>query len=380
MTNTQLRDRLAGAAASLRRRVDRREVAWMIGTAAALIVAGRLLFTVTASAGRVVASLTELPEALSRTELVPFVVWAVLAVLVAWRWSDATPARRAWLYVAAAAVARAGVELTVGSGVTQGIRAGISLYTLPTLVFVSLPFVATVGLAAFVVVAARSGRGSRGSRGTSAGETARPAGSTPDDAPVGPVPGESAPGASAPGASAPAGLAPATPAPAAPGASAPGASAPAAPAAPASPAPAPPAPAAPAPADRPPRHLVHRVAVIVEALALAAGVLLMLSLAGQWFSAEFSLFGSPVTVSDEAAAGWLRTLVACLACLVVSLFAAITAGHRGAVVATVVVAGLVVIGAVGAPVPGDRWESPTPRQEPLPANYTPCYSGSGKCN
>jgi hypothetical protein len=326
MTNTQLRDRLAGAAASLRRRVDRREVAWVIGTAAALIVTGRLLFTVTASAGRVVASLTELPEALSRTGLVPFVVWAVLAVLVAWRWSDATASRRAWLYVAAAAVARAGVELTVGSGVTQGIRAGISLYTLPTLVFVSLPFVATVGLAAFVVVAARSGRGSRGSRGTSAGEAARPAGSTPDDAP------------------------------------------------------APPAPAAPAPADRPPRHLVHRVAVIVEALALAAGVLLMLSLAGQWFSAEFSLFGSPVTVSDEAAAGWLRTLVACLACLVVSLFAAITAGHRGAVVATVVVAGLVVIGAVGAPVPGDRWESPTPRHEPLPANYTPCYSGSGKCN
>ncbi|KQS17136.1 DUF6234 family protein [Frigoribacterium sp. Leaf186] len=361
MTNTQLRDRFAGAAASLRRRVDRREVAWVIGTAAALIVAGRLLFTVTASAGRVVASLTELPEALGRTGLVPFVVWAVLAVLVAWRWSDATASRRAWLYVAAAAVARAGVELTVGSGVTQGIRAGISLYTLPTLVFVSLPFVATVGLAAFVVVAARSGRDSRG---TSAGEAARPAERTPDDAPVGP-----APGASAPGASAPAGLAPAAPAPAAPAAPAP-----------ATPAPATPATPAPAPADRAPRHLVHRVAVIVEALALAAGVLLMLSLAGQWFSAEFSLFGSPVTVSDEAAAGWLRTLVACLACLVVSLFAAITAGHRGAVVATVVVAGLVVIGAVGAPVPGDRWESPTPRQEPLPANYTPCYSGSGKCN
>lgn len=323
MTNTQHEGRLAGAAASLRRRVDRREVAWVVGTTAALFVAGAALVGLTASAGRVVASLLELPGALAQAALVPFVVWAVLVVLVAWRWSEAPASRRAWLYVAAAAVARAGVELTVGSGVTSGLRAGFSLYTLPTVVFVSLPFVATVGLASFVVLAARSGRGGRDA---SAHDGARPAENAPVDAPV----------------DAPAARAPRPP--------------------------------------RPPRHLVHRVAVIVEALALAAGVLLTLSLAGQWFSAEFSLFGTPVTVSQEAADSWLRTLVACLACLVVTLFAAITAGHRGVVVAAVVVAGLVVIGAVGAPVPGDRWESPTPRQEPLPANYTPCFSGSGKCN
>ncbi|MGY3262858.1 hypothetical protein [Frigoribacterium sp. 2355] len=323
MTNTQHEGRLAGAAASLRRRVDRREVAWVVGTTAALFVAGAALVGLTASAGRVVASLLELPGALAQTALVPFVVWAVLVVLVAWRWSEARASRRAWLYVAAAAVARAGVELTVGSGVTSGLRAGFSLYTLPTVVFVSLPFVATVGLASFVVLAARSGRGGRDA---SAHDGARPSEHAPVDAPVD--------------------------VPAARAARAPG----------------------------PPRHLVHRVAVIVEALALAAGVLLTLSLAGQWFSAEFSLFGTPVTVSQEAADSWLRTLVACLACLVVTLFAAITAGHRGVVVAAVVVAGLVVIGAVGAPVPGDRWESPTPRQEPLPANYTPCFSGSGTCN
>ncbi|MBD8484675.1 hypothetical protein IFT79_03500 [Frigoribacterium sp. CFBP 8759] len=323
MTNTQHEGRLAGAAASLRRRVDRREVAWVVGTTAALFVAGAALVGLTASAGRVVASLLELPGALAQTALVPFVVWAVLVVLVAWRWSELPASRRAWLYVAAAAVARAGVELTVGSGVTSGLRAGFSLYTLPTVVFVSLPFVATVGLASFVVLAARSGRGGRD---TSAHDGSHPAEHAPVDVPV----------------DAPAARAPRPP--------------------------------------RPPRHLVHRVAVIVEALALAAGVLLTLSLAGQWFSAEFSLFGTPVTVSQEAADSWLRTLVACLACLVVTLFAAITAGHRGVVVAAVVVAGLVVIGAVGAPVPGDRWESPTPRQEPLPANYTPCFSGSGKCN
>ncbi|NRD26814.1 DUF6234 family protein [Frigoribacterium sp. VKM Ac-2836] len=324
MTNTQLRDRLAGVAASLRRRIDRREVAWVIGTTAALLVIGGALFTATASAGRVVASLLELPAALLYTGLVPFVVWAVLAVLVAWRWFDVPASRRAWLYVAAAGVARAGVELTVGSGVTSGLRAGFSLYTLPTVVFVSLPFVATVGLASFVVLAARSGRGGRDA---STGDAARPVAHAAVDA--------------------------ARPADRAP---------------------------ADAPATRAPRHLVHRVAVIVEALALAAGIVLTLSLAGQWFSAEFSLFGSPVTVSQEVANSWLRTLVACLACLVVALFAAITAGHRGVVVASVAVAGLVVIGAVGAPVPGDRWQSPTPRQEPLPANYTPCYSGSGKCN
>jgi len=323
MTNTQHEGRLAGAAASLRRRVDRREVAWVVGTTAALFVAGAALVGLTASAGRVVASLLELPGALAQAALVPFVVWAVLVVLVAWRWSEAPASRRAWLYVAAAAVARAGVELTVGSGVTSGLRGGFSLYTVPTVVFVSLPFVATVGLASFVVLAARSGRGGRDA---SAHDGARPAEHAPVDAPV------DAPAARA------------------------------------------------ARAPRPPRHLVHRVAVIVEALALAAGVLLTLSLAGQWFSAEFSLFGTPVTVSQEAADSWLRTLVACLSCLVVTLFAAITAGHRGVVVAAVVVAGLVVIGAVGAPVPGDRWESPTPRQEPLPANYTPCFSGSGKCN
>ncbi|KQM29264.1 hypothetical protein ASL10_00740 [Frigoribacterium sp. Leaf8] len=323
MTNTQHEGRLAGAAASLRRRVDRREVAWVVGTTAALFVAGAALVGLTASAGRVVASLLELPGALAQAALVPFVVWAVLVVLVAWRWSEAPVSRRAWHYVAAAAVARAGVELTVGSGVTSGLRAGFSLYTVPTVVFVSLPFVATVGLASFVVLAARSGRGGRDA---SAHDGARPAEHAPVDVPVD-------------------------------------------------------APAARADrAPRPPRHLMHRVAVIVEALALAAGVLLTLSLAGQWFSAEFSLFGTPVTVSQEAADSWLRTLVACLACLVVTLFAAITAGHRGVVVAAVVVAGLVVIGAVGAPVPGDRWESPTPRQEPLPANYTPCFSGSGKCN
>ena len=313
MTNTQHEGRLAGAAASLRRRVDRREVAWVIGTTAALFVAGAALLGLTASPGRMVATLLELPAALAQTSLVPFVVWSVLVVLVAWRWSDAPASRRAWLSVAAAAVARAGVELTVGSGVTSGLRAGFSLYTLPTVVFVSLPFVATVGLASFVVLAARSGRGSRDG---SSDAGARPAERATVDAP----------------------------------------------------------------AARAPRHLVHRVAVIVEALALAAGIVLTLSLAGQWFSAEFSLVGSPVTVSEEAAQSWLTTLVACLACLVVALFAAITAGHRGVVVATVVVAGLVVIGAVGAPVPGDRWESPTPRQEPLPANYTPCFSGSGKCN
>jgi hypothetical protein len=319
MTNTQHEGRLAGAAASLRRRVDRREVAWVVGTTAALFVAGAALVGLTASAGRVVASLLELPGALAQAALVPLVVWAVLVVLVAWRWSEAPASRRAWLYVAAAAVARAGVELTVGSGITSGLRAGFSLYTLPTVVFVSLPFVATVGLASFVVLAARSGRGGRDA---SAHDGARPSEHAPVDAP---------------------------------------------------------AARAPRP-PRPPRHLVHRVAVIVEALALAAGVLLTLSLAGQWFSAEISLFGTPVTVSQEAADSWLRTLVACLACLVVTLFAAITAGHRGVVVAAVVVAGLVVIGAVGAPVPGDRWESPTPRQEPLPANYTPCFSGSGTCN
>ncbi|WP_396599907.1 hypothetical protein [Frigoribacterium sp. R86507] len=324
MTNTQHEGRLAGAAANLRRRVDRREVAWVIATTAALLVIGGALFTVTASAGRVVASLLELPAALAQTSLVPFVVWAVLAVLVAWRWSDVPASRRAWLYVAAAAVARAGVELTVGSGITSGLRAGFSLYTLPTVVFVSLPFVTTVGLASFVVLAARSGRGSGDG---SSGAGARPAERAPGD---GARPAEHA--------------------------------------------------TVDAPAARAPRHLVHRVAVIVEALALAAGIVLTLSLAGQWFSAEFSLLGSPVTVSEEAAQSWLTTLVACLACLVVALFAAITAGHRGVVVATVVVAGLVVIGAVGAPVPGDRWESPAPRQEPLPANYTPCYSGSGKCN
>ncbi|KIU01999.1 hypothetical protein [Frigoribacterium sp. MEB024] len=316
MTNTQHEGRLAGAAASLRRRVDRREVAWVIGTTAALFVAGAALLGLTASPGRMVATLLELPAALAQTSLVPFVVWSVLVVLVAWRWSDAPASRRAWLYVAAAAVARAGVELSVGSGVTSGLRAGFSLYTLPTVVFVSLPFVATVGLASFVVLAARSGR--RG-RDASEHDGAPPAEHPPVDAPAVRTP-------------------------------------------------------------RPPGHAVHRVAVIVEALALAAGVLLTLSLAGQWFSAEVSLFGTPVTVSQEVADSWLRTLVACLACLVVALFAAITAGHRGVVVATVVVAGLVVIGAVGAPVPGDRWESPTPRQEPLPANYTPCFSGSGKCN
>ncbi|ROS50548.1 DUF6234 family protein [Frigoribacterium sp. PhB24] len=344
MMNTQLRSRLAGAAESLRRRVDRREVTWVVATTVALLVAGRLLFTVSASSGRVVASLLELPGALAQTGLVPFVVWAVLAVLVAWRWSDATASRRAWLYVAAAAVARAGVELTVGSGVTSGLRAGVSLYTLPTVVFVSLPFVATVGLASFVVLAARSGRGRRDAP---ASDGARPA----DRAPLADADAARTVG----------------PAPAAgPAAAAAGPAAPAA------------GPAAPAPrADRP---VAHRVAVIVEALALAAGVLLMLSLAGQWFSAEFSLVGSPVTVSDETATAWLRTLVACLASLVVALVAAITAGHRGAVVATVVIAGLVVVGAAGAPVPGDRWDSPTPRQEPLPADYTPCYSGSGTCN
>jgi hypothetical protein len=351
MTNTQPGGRPAGAAASPRRRVDRHEVAWVVGTAAALIVAGRVLFTVSASAGRTVASLLELPEALARVGLVPFVVWALLAVLVARRWSDATPSRRAWLYVAAAAVARAGVELTVGSGVTSGIRAGFSPYTLPTLVFVSLPFAATVGLAAFVVLAARSGRGDR----EATGQASPPAGGAPGDAP-GPV---------GPGPVGPEPVGPASAGPAPVGAAA---------------SPGPAAPPAGASRPRQGRSTVHCVAVIVEALALAAGVLLMLSLAGQWFSAEFSLFGDPPTVSDEAAAGWLRTLVACLACLVVALFAAITAGHRGAVVATVVVAGLVVVGAVGAPVPGDRWESPTPRQEPLPANYTPCFSGSGKCN
>lgn len=316
MTNTQHEGQLAGAAASLRRRVDRREVAWVIGTTAALFVAGAALLGLTASPGRMVATLLELPAALAQTSLVPFMVWSVLVVLVAWRWSDAPASRRAWLYVAAAAVARAGVELTVGSGVTSGLRAGFSLYTLPTVVFVSLPFVATVGLASFVVLAARSGR--RG-RDASEHDGAPPAEPPPVDAPAARTP-------------------------------------------------------------RPPGHVVHRVAVIVEALALAAGVLLTLSLAGQWFSAEVSLFGTPVTVSQEVADSWLRTLVACLACLVVALFAAITAGHRGVVVAAVVVAGLVVIGAVGAPVPGDRWESPTPRQEPLPANYTPCFSGSGKCN